>query len=267
MMRLRILSLALGAGLAGGCATLAPEHERPAPSVPDAFPQAGALPEGQPAATIPWRDYFTDPRLREVIAQALENNRDLRVAAFNIEKARAQYRIRSADRFPAVGADGSQTVQRLPGDLTTTGETMTQRQYSATLGFAAWELDFFGRIRNLSEQSVEQYLATEEARRSLRISLIAEVAQAWMTLAADRERLALARSTYETREKSYDLTRRSFELGAVSALDLRQSETLLAGVPLRAEWLPETLGEPTAAVAEMTAGVPSEVLARRPDIL
>lgn len=291
MMRLRILSLALGAGLASGCATLAPEHERPAPPVPEAFPQAGALPEGQLAETIPWRDYFTDPRLREVIAQALENNRDLRVAALNIEKARAQYRIQRADLFPAVGADGSQTVQRLPGDLTTTGEPMTQRQYSATLGFAAWELDFFGRIRSLNAQAMEQYLATEQARRSVQISLIAEVAQVWMMLAADRERLALAQRTYETRAQSHELTRRSFELGAVSALDLRQSETLLegaradrarfqavvnqdenalallVGAPLRAEWLPESLGESAAAVAGLKAGVPSEVLVRRPDVL
>lgn len=291
MMRLRMFSLMLGASFASGCATLAPDHVRPAPPVQPAFPQADVMAGEVLASTIPWRDYFTDPRLRAVIAQALANNRDLRVAALNIEKARAQYRIQRADLFPAISADASQSVQRLPGDLSRTGEADTQRQYSATLGFAAWELDFFGRIRSLSEQAVEQYLATEEARRSAQISLIGELAQAWMTLAADRERLALAKSTYETRMQSHALIRRSFEIGVVSALDLRQSETLLesaradrarlqsvvnmdknaiallVGAPLREEWLPETIGESATGVARLKAGLPSEVLLQRPDVL
>jgi multidrug efflux system outer membrane protein len=226
-----------------------------------------------------------------VIALALANNRDLRVAALNIEKARAQYRIRRVDLFPAVGATASHTVQRLPGDLSSSGEAEINRQYSATIGFSAYELDFFGRIHSLNAEALETYLGTEEARRSAQISLVAEVASTWLTLAFDRERQALARSTFETRQKSYDLIRRSVDAGAVSALDLQQSQTLLqsaradlaryttfvaqdenalalvAGAPVPAELQPATLTDSVSAVAELPAGVPSEVLTRRPDIL
>ena len=291
MFPLRTLTVALAAALASAC-SLIPDYQRPAAPVPASFPDAAQAAAATPAAdAIAWRDYFADARLREVIALALANNRDLRVAALNIEKARAQYRIQRADLFPAIGASGSQNAQRLPGDLNSSGEADVTRQYSATIGFAAYELDFFGRIRSLNAQALELYLGTEEARRSAQISLVAEVASAWLILAADRERQALARSTYETRQKSYDLTRRSFEAGAVSALDLHQSQTLLesaradvaryrtfvaqdenalalvAGAPVPAELLPATLTDSVSAVAELPAGVPSDVLARRPDIL
>ncbi|MHB1436508.1 MAG: AdeC/AdeK/OprM family multidrug efflux complex outer membrane factor [Thiobacillus sp.] len=292
MTPLRTLTLALAAALASGC-TMIQSYERPAAPVAAGFPNAApAAAEATPADAIVWRDYFADARLREVIALALANNRDLRVAALNIEKARAQYRIQRADLFPAVGASGGMNAQRLPGDLTSSGgEAEVNRSYSATIGFSAYELDFFGRIRSLNAEALETYLGTEEARRSAQISLVAEVANAWLMLAADRERLALARSTYETRQKSSDLTRRSFEAGAVSALDLHQAETLLhnaradaaryrsfvaqdenalaliVGAPVPAELLPATLADSLSAVAELPAGVPSEVLVRRPDIL
>jgi multidrug efflux system outer membrane protein len=243
------------------------------------------------ADAIAWRDYFADGRLRDLIDLALQNNRDLRVAALNIEKARAQYGIQRADLFPALGATGSQTAQRLPADLSRDGEATTTRQYSATIGFSTYELDFFGRIRSLNAQALEQYLGTEEARRSAQISLVAEVANAWLQLAADRDRLALARNTYTTRQKSLDLTQRSFDAGAASALDLRQAQTLLegaradaarytalvaqdqnalalvVGAPLPADLMPETLIDSVSLVVELPAGVPSEVLTRRPDIL
>jgi multidrug efflux system outer membrane protein len=248
--------------------------------------------QAAPADAIAWNDYFADPRLREVIALALANNRDLRVAALNIEQAQAQYRIRRADLFPAIGATANQTAQRLPGDLNTIGgDTDVTRRYSATVGFSAYELDFFGRIRSLNAEALERYLGTEEARRSAQISLVSEVANVWLTVAFDRERLALARSTFDTRQKSYELIRRSFEAGAVTALDLHQSQTLLqtaradlarfttfvaqdenalaliVGAPVRAELLPDTLTDTVSAVGELPAGVPSEVLTRRPDIL
>jgi multidrug efflux system outer membrane protein len=297
MIAFRTLSVALAATLASAC-TMIPHYQRPAAPVPADFP-AAALPgaaeaqptDAAPADAIAWRDYFADARLREVIALALANNRDLRVAALNIEKARAQYRIRRVDLFPAVGATASHTVQRLPGDLSSSGEAEINRQYSATIGFSAYELDFFGRIHSLNAEALETYLGTEEARRSAQISLVAEVASTWLTLAFDRERQALARSTFETRQKSYDLIRRSVDAGAVSALDLQQSQTLLqsaradlaryttfvaqdenalalvAGAPVPAELQPATLTDSVSAVAELPAGVPSEVLTRRPDIL
>jgi multidrug efflux system outer membrane protein len=290
MTPLRTLTLALAAALASGC-TMIPSYERPAAPVAADFPNAAPAAAATPADAIAWRDYFADNRLREAIALALTNNRDLRVAALNIEKARAQYRIQRADLFPAVGATGSQNAARLPGDLTSSGEAEVNRSYSATIGFSAYELDFFGRIRSLNAQALETYLGTEEARRSAQISLVAEVANTWLTLAADRERLALARSTYAARQKSHDLTRRSFDAGAVSALDLHQAQTLMesaradaaryrsfvaqdenalalvVGAPVPAELLPDTLTDSISAVAELPAGVPSEVLTRRPDIL
>lgn len=243
-----------------------------------------------PADAIAWQAYFADARLREVIALALGNNRDLRVAALDIERARAQYRIRRADLLPAVGATGSEVAQRLPGEFTPSGESEVSRTYGATVGFTAWEVDFFGRIRSLKAEALETYLATEEARRSVQISLVAETAYAWLTLAADRERLAVALRTFETRQKSFELTRASFEAGAVTALDLRQAETVMqgaradvarytslvaqdsnalahvAGASVPAGLLPTALTD-GVAVADLPAGVPSEVLVRRPDIL
>lgn len=297
MTQLRTLTVALAATLASAC-TMIPHYQRPAAPVPADFP-AVALPgaaeaqptDAAPADAIAWSDYFADARLREVIALALANNRDLRVAALNIERARAQFRIQRADLFPSVGATGEQTAQRLPGELTSSGEAGISRQYNATIGFSAYELDFFGRIRSLNAAALEQYLGTEEARRSAQISLVAEVAGTWLTLAFDNERLALARSTYETRQKSHDLIRRSFEAGAVSALDLNQSQQLLqsaradvaryssfaaqdentlalvVGASVPADLLPATLTDTVSAVAELPTGVPSDVLTRRPDIL
>ncbi|MEW5837215.1 MAG: AdeC/AdeK/OprM family multidrug efflux complex outer membrane factor [Pseudomonadota bacterium] len=292
-MQAKTLVTALAISWVAGCASMAPEYQRPAAPVPAEFPQAAskAAADAPQAASIPWRDYFADPRLREVIAQALANNRDLRVATLNIEKARAQYQIQRAELFPSIGATGSQSVQRLPGDLTSSGEAATSRQYNANIGFTAWELDFFGRIRSLNDAAMQQYLATEEAQRSVQISLIAEIAQAWLTYAADRERLDLANRTYATRVKSHELIQRSFEVGVASALDVRQSEslvqsaradkaryqtvlaldenalTLLVGDSLRTEWMPESLSASVSAVGELPTGLPSEVLVRRPDIL
>ena len=290
---LRGLLTALAASALGACSMM-PVFERPAAPVPASFPQAApteATAVAPLADTVAWRDYFADERLCEVIALALENNRDLRVAALNIERARAQYGIQRADLFPSIAASGGQSAQRVPGDLSMSGDSTVSRQYSANLGFASYELDFFGRVRSLEEQALQTYLGTEEARRSAQISLVAEVANAWLRLAADRERLALARSTFETRQKSFELTQRSFDLGAVSALDLRQAETLMqtaradaaryaalvaqgenalalvVGTGVPATLQPPALGEQVAAIAELPAGLPAEVLVRRPDVL
>ncbi|CAH1746347.1 Outer membrane protein OprM [Thauera humireducens] len=292
-VRVRSLVVALSAATLGACSMI-PAYERPAAPVPASFPQAApaeASAATQQAETIAWRDYFADARLREVIALALQNNRDLRVAALNIERARAQYGIQRADLFPTITAGGGQSAQRVPGDLNSSGESVVSRQYSANLGFASYELDFFGRVRSLEEQALQVYLGTEEARRSAQISLVAEVANAWLRLAANRERLALARSTFDTRQKSFELTQRSFDAGAVSALDLRQAETLLqtaradaaryaalvaqdenalalvVGAGVSAELLPQGLDAAIASVAVLPAGVPSEVLTRRPDVV
>ncbi|MCP5240303.1 MAG: AdeC/AdeK/OprM family multidrug efflux complex outer membrane factor [Zoogloeaceae bacterium] len=291
MTPLRTSTIIFSALLAGACTTLTPDYERPAAPVPTSFPGVTADSEARAVADIAWRDYFADPRLRELIELALANNRDLRISTLNIEQARAQYRIQRADRFPAINAGIGETTTRTPGDLTSSGNATISRQYSANLGLSAWELDFFGRVRSLSEQALETYLGTEEARRSAQLSLVAEVATAWLTLAADRELRDLAQNTFETQQKSLSLTRKSFEAGASSALDLRQAETtmqraradaalytaqvardenalaLLAGTPVPATLLPEKLVDAVSALAELPAGVPSSVLARRPDVL
>ena len=274
-----------------GCANLAPDFERPATPVPDQWPALASTPVGQgkALAEVGWQDFFTDDRLKQVITQAVQNNRDLRVAALNIEKARAQYQISSAARFPAINLSGAQTAQRPAEDLSPTGSQDITRQYTLGLGFAGFELDFFNRVGNLKDQALEQYLATEDAQAIARISLIAEVANTWLTLAADQERLRLARATYDSQKKSLALIQRSFDLGVSSALDLNQSRmavesaradaarytaivaqdrnalNLLAGaVPdaLIADALTDV-----AALTEVPAGVPSESLLRRPDVV
>jgi multidrug efflux system outer membrane protein len=280
---------ALMAAVLAACANLAPDYQRPAAPVPAAWPGGATSAAPGHAAELAWQDFIVDARLREVIAAALANNRDLRVAALQIERARALYQIERADRFPTVDATASMSAQRTPAGLAPSGQATTSRQYEAGIGFSRYELDLFGRVRNLNEQALQDYLSTGEARRSVHISLIAEVANAYLTLAADRERLRLAQGTFDVQNSSYTLIRRRFELGAASQLDLRRAQTtvdaaradvarfgalaaqdenalaLLVGAPLRAEWLPDALA-PVASLAEVPTGVPSEVLQRRPDI-
>jgi len=229
--------------------------------------------------------------LRSLIELALANNRDLRVAILNIEQARAQYRVQDAQTLPTVNASGSGTAARTPASLSSTGAAVTSHQYSANLGVSAYELDLFGRVRNLSSQALEQYLATEQARRTTQISLVAEVTTAYLTWAADQERLALAIDTLRSQTESYHLTQTRFDLGVASALTLRQLQTsvesarvdvarytgqvaqdrnalaLLLGTPVPDALAPDALGEALNALPELPAGVPSDLLLRRPDLL
>ncbi len=293
MNKLNTLAMILATLGMSACTTLMPDYERPAAPVPSVWsedaPLATAAAEGIDQVT--WQEFFADARLKELIARALEHNRDLRVAALNIEQARAQYNIQRSDLFPSVNATGGQTAQRVPGDLSASGDSMVTRQYSANLGLSAYEFDFFGRVRSLNEQALANYLATEEAYRSARNSLIAEVANAWLRYGASSELLTLARQTLETREKSLELTRLSFEGGAVSALDLRQTETLmlraradvarqasqvaqarnalelLVGGSIDPGTMPHKIEDAQGAVIRLASEIPSEVLTQRPDIL
>ncbi len=277
-----VLSLFLG-----GCMSLAPLYERPAAPVPAGFPLAApaapAADAGGSAATVEWQRFFGDPRLRQLIELALQNNRDLRVAVFNIEQARAQYQIRQADQLPTVNA--GLAGNRQPG--TGGGSTTT---YTGGLTVAAYELDFFGRIRNLSDAALSQYLATEEARRNVQISLIASVANSYLSLLADDELLALTKQTLAAREESLRLTKLKFDNGVVSELDFRQAESLVEGARatlaqqqrqravnenalllLVGQPLPSTLvaGATLATTvigSELQAGLPSDLLTNRPDI-
>jgi multidrug efflux system outer membrane protein len=278
-----------------GC-SLAPDYARPEAPVPAAWPSGPAYRESaaknlQPVADLPWQEFFVEPQLSQLITLALENNRDLRIAALNIERSRAQYQIRRADLFPEVDAIGQGSGRRVPADLAGTGKAVTNHQYHADLGVSAYELDLFGRVRSLSEQALEQYLATEQARRSVQISLIAEVAFNYLNLAADRERLALARETLTNYQVSLDLSRSRFEAGIASALDFNQARTaveaarveisryttlvaqdenalsLVVGSPVPDDLLPLALSETLAAVKDLSPGLPSEALLQRPDVL
>jgi outer membrane protein, multidrug efflux system len=291
----RIVTISICIACLAGC-TMAPHYTRPEAPVPAAWPAGpayknSAVQAGAPAASgLKWDQFFINPQLQKLIALALANNRDLRVAALNVEKSRAQYRIQRADLLPTISADGSATVKRLPRDVSGTGQSMISRNYSLSLGLSTYELDFFGRIQSLKDQALEQFLATEHAARSTRISLVAEVANNYLTLAADRERLKLAKDTLESQRASYNLTQSRFTAGASSELDLRQAQTsvdsarvdvsryttqvaqdenllaLVVGAPVPAELLPGGFSA-AGTIRELPPGVPSEVLQRRPDIL
>jgi len=298
-------------GLLGlsGC-SLAPDYERPAMPVADTWDApAGKAPAGgmaageggasgaaaTRAADIPWRDFVADPRLRSVIERALDNNRDLRIAALTVERAQAAYRIQRSDLYPKVGASASAQsfsfATNFGGDGSSGGSgTSTFEQYSVDLGIAAWEIDFFGRIRSLKDAALEQYFATREAQVATQISLVSEVASAYLALAADTESLQLAEDTLKTQHESYDLIGKSTDLGMTSDLDLRQAQSqvdasradvarlrgqiardrnalaLLAGGPVSPELLPDGLG-PVTEMGNLEPGLPSEVLLDRPDIL
>jgi multidrug efflux system outer membrane protein len=242
-------------------------------------------------ADIPWQEFFVDPQLQKLIALALENNRDLRVAVLNIERSRAQYRIQRAELFPQVDALGEGSGRRVPAALAGNDNAETIHQYRADLAVSAYELDLFGRVRSLNEQALEQYLASEQARRSVQISLVSEVAANYLTLAADQERLSLAKETLANYQVSFDLTRSRFEAGVANALDYNQAKAtveaargeiaryttfvaqdenalnLVVGTPLPAELLPSALSETLTAIKDLPPGLPSEVLLKRPDIL
>ncbi len=226
-----VLCVSLGGLLCLGGCSLIPKYERPEAPVPSAWPtgpaydNAAVSPGASAAADIPWKEIFPDARLRKVIRMALEGNRDLRIAASNVEYARALYGVQRAELFPALDAYASGSKQRLPADLSSNGRINRFEEYDVSLGITSWEIDFFGRIRSLKEAALEEYLATEQARRALRISLMSEVANAYLSLAAVRDSLRLAQATMETQQAVYDLIRKRYEIGLVSELDLRQAQT------------------------------------------
>lgn len=284
------------AALLGGC-SLMPDYQRPAAPVATDWPsgpayKAGTATANAPAAAdIAWRDFFKDERLSQVIELALANNRDLRVSVLNIEKARAQYGIERAALLPTISANGYQTAAKVPPSMTGTGQDKISREYDANLGVTAYELDFFGRVRSLSEAALQTYLATEEARRAQQISLVAEVATGYLTLAADLQRLKLANETLASQQTSYDLVKRRFDAGASSGLNLYEAQSaldaargemvrytsavaldrnalnLVVGSEVPAQLLPSDSVGSVTALADVPAGLPSDLLVRRPDVL
>lgn len=283
-----------GIGLVLGGCSLAPEYLKPEVPVPARWPAGAAYgktsPDAPAAADLKWREFFADERLQKIIETALDNNRDLRLAALNVERARAIYGIQRAELYPAVNAQGGGGKQRQSVDLIQPGSARTLEQYNVNLGIAAWEIDFFGRIRSLSDQALQEYLATDEARRGARIALVAEVARVYLTLAADRENFKLSQSTLEAQYASYGLVKKRYDVGLATELDLKRAQipldtargdvarftqlvaqdqnalNLLAGSPVPEEWLPVDLDR-AGSPREISASLSSEVLLHRPDIM
>ncbi|MES2153204.1 MAG: efflux transporter outer membrane subunit [Pseudomonadota bacterium] len=273
----RSIALVLGAALAG-CGALAPSYQRPVAPIAPAYPDPAGL--GEPASGIAWQRYFLDAGLRRLIELALVNNRDLRVAVLNIEQARAQFQLRRADQLPTVnlGFSGS----RAPG----ANDTIVN-SYSAGLAVSSFELDMFGRVKNLSDAALAQYLATSEARKAAQISLISSVANAYLALLADEELLELTRQTLTGREESFKLIELKYEHGVLSRLELQQGASLVDSARvvlaqqqrqraqdinlltlLVGQGLPAAPGGALAdsALAELAPGLPSELLTVRPDV-
>ncbi len=282
-------------GFLAAC-SLTPDYVRPDTPVAAGYPATAAQAGDHqtPATTVAetgWEDFFPDQRLQGLIKAALYHNRDLRTAAFRIEEARALYNIQSADQLPNLGGAVTGNRGRTPGSVSPTGTSVVGSNYQVGLNLAAFELDFFGRVRSLSDAALGQYLATEEARRAAHISVVAEVAKAYLAERAFTEQLELVQNSFNARQRSFELAKQRFDVGASSALDLRQNEvlvetarlvllgltrqraqaenalTLLVGTPLNQLDLPPvtTLSKQTM-VTELPAGLPSDLLIQRPDI-
>ncbi|EBR9810237.1 multidrug transporter [Salmonella enterica subsp. enterica serovar Teshie] len=277
-----------------GC-TMAPKHERPASPTAMVYPYATSTVSGAPdAADIGWRDFFHDPLLQELIAIALRNNRDLRKAGLNVEAARALYRIQRAEMLPTLGIATAMDASRTPADLSVMDESEINRRYEAAGATTAWELDLWGRVRSLSDQALAAYMALDETYIAAQMSLVSEVASAWLTLRADRELLRLTEDTLAAQKSSYTLTTQLARTGNATQLDLRMAEIalrsaeinraaytrqlardrnaleLLLGQPLTPE-LSRRLNEAVtltegAIPTTLPGGLPSDLLVRRPDI-
>ncbi|MEO8705493.1 MAG: efflux transporter outer membrane subunit, partial [Kofleriaceae bacterium] len=268
-----------------GCVSMAPKYERPAAPIPAQL--SGGTGNGN-AAELPWQQFVRDPKLAAVITQALAQSRDLRKAALNIVAARAQYRIQRAQSLPSIDAFASVTSSRaIAGE---DNATATTTFYTAGVGLATWEIDLFGRLKSLSDAKVQAYLSTIEAAKATRISLIAETASAYLTLAADRSRLAIARDTVANSQRTMELTEQLIGGGTSNRGDYWQAATtfqqaradvavltaaiaqdrnaleLLAGGPIADAQLPDALPVQLDLFTEVPVGMSSNVLLDRPDV-
>ncbi len=301
-MRRSALSFTLTATLALAGCDFAPHYMRPAMPVPPALPAGGVYPGATPSAVAPadvaWRDFFVDPRLRQLIELALANNRDLRIAVANVAQSRAQFGARQADLFPTINGGASATFAKASraqvasqgGGAAGAAIPLRVDTYQANVGISSWEIDLFGRLRNQTREAFETYLASEEARNAAQVLLISEVATAYLTFSADQDGLAIATATTKSDLATLDLARTRLAIGTTGELDLRQAQTsyesaradaarrktlvaqdlnalqLLVGAPPPPELLPATLPATGATIPNLPVGLSSEVLLRRPDI-
>jgi multidrug efflux system outer membrane protein len=296
-IRSRGVALMAVAALSAGC-SLQPVYERPSAPVAGTYPtgdaykvsSGGSGTTTSPAVDIGWRDFLTDPRLQRLVEIGLANNRDLRVAALNVAQTQAQYRIQRAALFPQIGGFANSSSSRTPANISPTGNTAVTHDYSVGVS-AAWEIDFFGRLQSLSDQALQQYFATAQARKAVEILLVSEITDQYLTLLADDELLAVTQGTLEAAQASHKLTLLQFQAGAGNELSVRQAETVVeqakanyaaqirgraqaenALVLLLGQALPADLPPPVplnsqAILADIPADLPSDLLIRRPDIM
>ena len=279
--------------LLSGCISLAPDFERPQAPVEQVWPRdeatknAALLTEGLQK----WSDFFTDERLNRLIALGLKNNRSLRSAFYSVEQARAQYNVSRADLLPSVAVQAQESAGRTPASTSSAGRDVTTHTYSANAAMASYELDLFGRVRNLNEQALQSYFQTQAAQRTAQMTVITEIAQTWLGLGASKDQLKLAQDTYASQYESLKLIRRSYDLGASSMLEVQQAlQTVatarasmaqaqrsvaqyrnalatLVGTAVPPELEPEGLAsDVTRSQVSVASDIPSEVLLARPDI-
>jgi multidrug efflux system outer membrane protein len=290
----RILAFGLAATTLAGC-TLEPHYVRPAPAVPGSWPTGPAYPAPSAAAPLPsvsYRDIFKDPHLQAIIERALANSQNLRIAMANVEIARAQYVVQRSDLLPHINAGFDGSADKGPA-VTSTGRRVSQsgRSYSADVGFSAFELDLFGRLRSLSHAAQDRYFATEAGARAARLTLVGEVADAYLTYATDKSLLAIAEDTVTSAQRTVDLTRAKLTGGVSPRTDLTQAETLLdqarsdrarlvtqvaqdrnalellVGAPVSDADLPGSIESVADLLGEAPAGLDSRILLRRPDVV
>ena len=290
-LSLRVASLFLGGSLLAGCLSLAPSTEIPELPVPAAWPNDLASSHaGAQTDALAWSAYFTDPVLQQLIETALLNNRDLRLAALRTEEARAAFGIQRSERFPDLNVGGQGGRARVPGDLSGSGRSQVGSEYRAEVGLSSWELDLWGRVRDLETAALQNWLATDAAQQAVYLALIAQVAEGYLGLRELDERVAIAQQTVTTREESYRIFQRRHALGATSKLDLMQVQTLLNQAQMLHAQLQQARGNQlhalaillganpgplpsraafneTMVLAELQAGLPADLLSNRPDIL
>lgn len=295
MKRPCALLLMLSLACVGGC-TLAPKYVRPNATVPSGWPEGPIYPDSLTLSDLPSapelapEEFFQDRNMRAILDLALDNNLDLQLAALNVEKVRAYYKIQRVDLYPSLNAVGWGTRHRIPADLSSTGEAMTAEEYGINVGISSWEIDLFGRVRSEKNQAREQYLASEAGLRGARLSLVAAVGQSYLALAATREQLQLAQSTLISQQSFYDIIQKRYDIGLTTKLDLRRAQTqveyarrdvsalsqlaaqdrnalvLLVGTEVPDVWLPDVLSG-VSPPRSIEPGLSSDVLLGRPDIM
>lgn len=273
----------------GGCMSLAPDYRQPTAPIPETY-AAAVDSQGESAPTLSWNEYFTDPALQRLIETALSNNRDLRIAALRISEAQAAFRIQRSERLPAFDINAQGGRSRIPGDLSMTGESMVSSEYRAGVGLNSWELDFWGRVRNLETAALESWLATDAARRAVRVALIGQVAEGYLGLRELDERIGITQQSVVSREESYRIFQLRYKVGSASRLEVTQVKTLLTQAQMLLAQLEQQRAreinalrllvgadmappneripfDDSIVLAPLAPGLPSALLTFRPDIV